>query len=1277
MERLMNIIHDLGIVTLLPIYLLIMPSCEPAPKMIGYGSNDFGQLEFSGTNWQDQSIAQGFLSSWAGGNFSIAYYLGPATIDSGLVCKGDNTHGQCDIPDSLMSFADNNGLCLDMSLGLNHGMAWVDSSTYDCNYGTHLYLWGDNTHGQATLPELPDTSRILQMAAGWNHNVMYIGNVTLVLDSTSGYYENQITNPQIIAWGDDSYGQCDVPARFQTISDSIQIQGIYAGANHTMVTYDSLGTLRMVAWGDNTYGQSEVLSESELNGSKTLYELHCGYNHNVAVFVDYETDITSQFENGEYVDSLFIIEYVQVSDYAPSLQSHHPVSLHAWGDNTHSQCDIPDLSGLFEDIDVGGSHNSIAITDNSTLIFDEQYYYYYDYYNYILFASGRSIIGWGKDDHGQTHFPIEYVIDWAGAGGGYEPGGPANSPPILALGGDHTLVRGSHLYRAPSLDHSFPEQFSGALGDTIYQTITLYGIGPDTVHIDSIFILTYDYYDGYVDTLGTHPFYVEQHEQDFILFEDSLNLQVYCIYDSTHLMNENANLFIHSQGWWPDTTVLPLNSFFGPVIEINSYPNEFVGNYGETVFQSVEFHNVGNAIAYLDSIVMPENFEYEPFGEDDFILPNDSLEIFLFTTLPEYPLTFGGQALFHFSNFNTITEYVNLNARRYMMVGDNMSLSNYYNYNVNYCGQDIIGDGEDYFSMSGLSEPTILTNIYYVDLGYFDGNDSTEYALQLDSISIHFDDNPHFVSMIGIGNENFQPGMGNNTFSSDCDSLLSAFDQRENKLVFLDTFLDQHFEEDVQSVVIDQEFNITYMGPFDQDSIILYVQDAIDDCGIDCLTNSSLTISPEMLFLTVPQNSLRVDTVTITNTTDYSLDYALDTESGIELVSSVLFHYGNGGEEMTAPVESISSPATISLWVKPLETDWYQGPDDPYTNFLSPLDTSSMNYWEIIFDSNVEYPRIGWKEDETYSLSDTPILPTDWYHCVFVHDLPNQIVRLYVNGVEEFSHQISRDLHTDSQIGINAVGPGTYTGFLSQTSIWNTALSDSEIVTIHDLGINADHMSDHGDYGSADELLVYWRMDDQNGYTVTDHSGNGYHAQVTGNQDIWRTELLQSLQPWLNVMIGGGSQTIEPNGSAMAIISVNSNSLESGNYTGLIRLVPDHNPYANTTNIVRMTVIDELQTSSVGIMPSDYALHQNYPNPFNPVTDIRYDLPENEFVSIMIYDVMGREVRSLTYERQVAGFHQVQWNGKNDMGAPVSSGMYLYMLKAGEYVNAKKMVMLK
>ncbi|MFQ6606018.1 MAG: T9SS type A sorting domain-containing protein, partial [Fidelibacterota bacterium] len=94
-------------------------------------------------------------------------------------------------------------------------------------------------------------------------------------------------------------------------------------------------------------------------------------------------------------------------------------------------------------------------------------------------------------------------------------------------------------------------------------------------------------------------------------------------------------------------------------------------------------------------------------------------------------------------------------------------------------------------------------------------------------------------------------------------------------------------------------------------------------------------------------------------------------------------------------------------------------------------------------------------------------------------------------------------------------------------------------------------------------------------------------------------------------------------------------------------------------------------------IPDQYALHQNYPNPFNPVTTIEYDLPENVRVSLSVYDVLGREITHLVNADEVAGYHQVQWNGTDAQGRNVSSGMYFIRLVAGKYHSVKKMVLLK
>ena len=89
-------------------------------------------------------------------------------------------------------------------------------------------------------------------------------------------------------------------------------------------------------------------------------------------------------------------------------------------------------------------------------------------------------------------------------------------------------------------------------------------------------------------------------------------------------------------------------------------------------------------------------------------------------------------------------------------------------------------------------------------------------------------------------------------------------------------------------------------------------------------------------------------------------------------------------------------------------------------------------------------------------------------------------------------------------------------------------------------------------------------------------------------------------------------------------------------------------------------------------LPSKFILHQNYPNPFNPVTTIKYSIPQSEFVNLRIYDMLGREIETLVNEEKPAGEYYVNFDGTN-----FSSGVYLYKLQTGTYIQAKKLLLLK
>ena len=91
----------------------------------------------------------------------------------------------------------------------------------------------------------------------------------------------------------------------------------------------------------------------------------------------------------------------------------------------------------------------------------------------------------------------------------------------------------------------------------------------------------------------------------------------------------------------------------------------------------------------------------------------------------------------------------------------------------------------------------------------------------------------------------------------------------------------------------------------------------------------------------------------------------------------------------------------------------------------------------------------------------------------------------------------------------------------------------------------------------------------------------------------------------------------------------------------------------------------------------EFALYPNYPNPFNPETRIRFQLAENSNVRLMIYDVLGRKVRTLVSDRMDAGHHVLNWDGLNDAGTAVASGMYVYRIKAGDFIAHRKMLLVR
>ncbi len=97
----------------------------------------------------------------------------------------------------------------------------------------------------------------------------------------------------------------------------------------------------------------------------------------------------------------------------------------------------------------------------------------------------------------------------------------------------------------------------------------------------------------------------------------------------------------------------------------------------------------------------------------------------------------------------------------------------------------------------------------------------------------------------------------------------------------------------------------------------------------------------------------------------------------------------------------------------------------------------------------------------------------------------------------------------------------------------------------------------------------------------------------------------------------------------------------------------------------------------IASIPKEFKVYQNYPNPFNPTTNIKYDLPKQADVKIIVYNMLGQKVRTLVNQHMEAGYHEVTWNSTNDYGEKVSTGLYIYRVIAGDKVTVKKMLLIK
>ena len=247
----------------------------------------------------------------------------------------------------------------------------------------------------------------------------------------------------------------------------------------------------------------------------------------------------------------------------------------------------------------------------------------------------------------------------------------------------------------------------------------------------------------------------------------------------------------------------------------------------------------------------------------------------------------------------------------------------------------------------------------------------------------------------------------------------------------------------------------------------------------------------------------------------------------------------------------------------------------------------------------------------------TPVNAVDlnnWHHVAATYD--GSQMKIYIDGNLDAQNNISINIgnanNSNLFVGESPGFPGrVFNGKIDEVRIWNVARTQSEIQSTMNISLSPEY------YTSPDSGLVgYWKFDEGTGQTAADLSYFGNNATLGTSPD--------------------------PDAS---------------------------DPEWVPANILILGAKDDNSTAQI---PAEYNLSQNYPNPFNPETIINYQLTMNNYVTIKVYDILGREVATLVNEEKPAGKYSLNFDASK-----LSSGIYFYRIKAGSFTQTRKMILLR
>jgi len=428
-----------------------------------------------------------------------------------------------------------------------------------------------------------------------------------------------------------------------------------------------------------------------------------------------------------------------------------------------------------------------------------------------------------------------------------------------------------------------------------------------------------------------------------------------------------------------------------------------------------------------------------------------------------------------------------------------------------------------------------------------------------------------------------------------------------------------------------------------------------------------LVVDTSVIELSLPLDTVVAVEREISNFGDEGsvLNYEIDLDYELNGEGYLSFDGEDDFVDLGANLLSGAGDFSITLWMKTLETNEViiqqrnGGFNGEYQ--LNINGNGQLNFWTY-------WDGYRWSVSSLESVNDG-----NWHHVVLVQDETINGGRMYVDGFEVSNNSdglVNLDGSIHSYLGADMRDYVNYfSGSIDAVGILSIALSNMDIEVIYSGGQNFNLNYNHNGYSGANDLEVFYTFNIMSGITLFDVSGNGNDGNISGA--IWDGDLVP-VPDWLDV--SNSNSWLESGENEQISITVNTDELENDtSYVGHVLILTSSEAISIPINLNTGNNLG----AGISHLPKDFNLYPAYPNPFNPTITLHYDLPEDAIINIIIYDIMGRRIKTLFNGSQSAGYKSIQWNANNSVGQSVSAGIYLYQIQVGDIREIRKIILLK